>query len=99
MTNKRFAVVVRYEQHGTDIADQKPDVWWHHSPAQAAKRLAAIINGKASWVPKHCRVGKRFYIVDHGVPTSKQAPGVCYPEPGRQYALNDFRTAFGLGCK
>lgn len=78
----RFAVVVRYE--GENPANRYPkDVYWHRTAKAAARRLAALINCKAAWVPLRTRVGTRFYIVDHGKPN------------GPMYSLTQFREVFG----
>lgn len=95
MTNARFAVVVRYEKAWDEAANTpSPDVWWHRSADAAARRLAALINRRASWVPARVSQGTRFYIVDHGLPSDQQRPGVRYPRRGAQYALADFRKQF-----
>jgi hypothetical protein len=84
--HKRFAVVVRYNSENIDN-QYMPDVYWHKAPKAAARRLAALINGKAAWVPKRTRVGTRFYIVDHNQP---------YSSPDRTRSLTEFKKAFGV---
>lgn len=79
---RRFAVIVRYESENPD--NQFPqDVFWHSSPRQAARRLAALINRRAKWVPKRMNVGSRFYIVDH-------------EDGGAAYSLTSFRETFNI---
>lgn len=81
----RFAVVVRFEKADAPAEPARPPlVYWHRSPAAAARRLAALIYRRAAWVPKEARIGQRFYIVDHGDPMRPQ------------YALTPFRAAFKL---
>lgn len=63
MTGGRFRVAVTYDSENP-ANRYGPDIWLHRSPRAAARRLAAIINGRAAWVPKRCRVGTRFIITD-----------------------------------
>jgi hypothetical protein len=84
MKEQRFAVVVRYD--GENPANQHlPDIYWHKAPKAAARRLAALINRRAKWVPKRTNVGTRFYIVDH-------EEGAC----PTQWSLTQFRKQYGV---
>lgn len=83
----RFAVVVRFEKTWLKEAEQAaraPLVYWHRSPAAAARRLASLISKKAKWVPAQVKEGTRFYIVDHASADKTQ------------YPLNAFYAAFKL---
>lgn len=81
--DKQFAVIVRFE--GENPANQYPPlVYWHNSPRAAARRLAALINRRASWVPSRVAVGTRFYIADHGI------------DNGKQFPLRGFKLHYGI---
>lgn len=76
---KRFAVVIRFESENP--ANQRaPLVYCHNAPCAAARRLTALINRRADWVPACVAVGTRFYITDRNT--------------GEQYALNPFKAKF-----
>lgn len=77
--NMRFAVVVRFESE-TPANQGSPLVYFHNAPGAAARRLTALINRRAKWVPARVNVGTRFYIVDRATDT--------------QYPLNSFKEHF-----
>lgn len=79
--NCRFAVIVRFESENPSL-QFPPLVYFHNKPGAAARRLAALINRRAKWVPKRVTIGTRFYIADRKTDT--------------QYALNPFRAHFGV---
>ncbi len=74
MKEQRFAAIGRN--------DGPPTVYWHRSPAAAAKSLDKLARSFAS-----------CYIVDHGVPLHKTPPG-CPAVPRKQYTATAFKAAF-----
>ena len=79
--NARFAVIIRFESENP--ANQRPPlVYFHNKPAAAARRLTALINRRARWVPAFVSVGTQFYITDR--------------ETDEQYPLNSFKKKFGI---
>lgn len=67
MTKAPYVVVVRYDSENP-LNRHLADVFYHKTPKAAARRLTALINRKAKWVPKRVAVGTRFYIIDHSMP-------------------------------